>query len=133
MFSDQEQAHIRAALEDLQSAIHANAKSKGWHDEERSFGDDVALIHSELSEALEAYRDTGDVTLTWRKESFWTDPATDLTHIIGKPEGVASEYADVIIRVLDSAEARGIPVIDELFAKLSFNATRPHRHGGKFL
>ncbi|WP_305781471.1 hypothetical protein [Nocardia nova] len=129
MFSDQEQAHIRAALEDLQSAIHANAKNKGWHDEERSFGDDVALIHSELSEALEAYRDTGDVTKTWLS---WKGPNFDGS-VPGKPEGVASEYADVIIRVLDSAEARGIPVIDELFAKLAFNATRPHRHGGKHL
>jgi hypothetical protein len=130
MFSDQEQAHIRAALEDLQSAIHANAKSKGWHDEERSFGDDVALIHSELSEALEAYRNTGDVTLTWRAYPGDRYVGTDVPR---KPEGVASEYADVIIRVLDSAEARGIPVIDELFAKLAFNETRPHRHGGKFL
>ena len=46
-----------AGLNDLAADIHANAVAHGWWDEARSFGDIVALCHSELSEALEAYRD----------------------------------------------------------------------------
>ena len=79
------------------------------------------MAHSELSEALEAYRDTGDVTLTWYRE------------LDGKPEGVASELADVIIRVLDTARAYDIDVVPMIQTKMAFNATRPHRHGNKHL
>ena len=44
-----------------------NAKQHGWWDEDRTFGEVIALCHSELSEALEAYRDDEDL--------FWIDEA----------------------------------------------------------
>ena len=93
-------------LADLQREAHAIAKDHGWWDEERTFGDCIALVHSELSEALEAYRAPawqGD--LGWR----WLPILDDETaEIIGnKPVGVPSELADVVIRVADMAEWYG--------------------------
>lgn len=80
-------------------------------------------MHSELSEALEAYRARGFDA--WEED--------------GKPCGVGSEFADVLIRMLTIIERlreEGLVDID-LFAeyrkKQDFNWTRPHRHGGKKL
>ena len=41
-------------LSELQKEAHAISRNDGWYDTERTFGDFVALIHSELSKALEA-------------------------------------------------------------------------------
>ena len=76
-------------LTDLQREAHAIAKDHGWWGEERTFGDLIALVHSELSEALEAYRVCGIV---------------DCPHEHTEGAGVAAELADVVIRVADMAE-----------------------------
>ena len=44
-------------IREAQTIIHEIAKEKGWYDDgERNFGEQIALIHSELSEALEHKR-----------------------------------------------------------------------------
>jgi hypothetical protein len=48
-----------------------------------------------------------------------------------KPEGVAVELVDVIIRCLDTAGALGLDLDSAYAAKLAYNRSRPHRHGGK--
>lgn len=49
----------------------------------------------------------------------------------GKPEGLGSELADIIIRVCDDAGALGINLAADLRTKLDYNRTRSHKHGGK--
>ena len=99
------------------------AKAKGFRDEERSFPADIALMHSELSEALEAYRDPKRVITDIYRISD--------TDYQSKPEGVGVELADAIIRICESCEYHGIPLGYAIMAKLTYNKTRPHMHGGK--
>jgi hypothetical protein len=83
---------------DVSKRAHATARSKGWwdpcmvdgrlapHPVEMTTWEKVALIHSELSEALEDLRVGRIATVV--SES-------------GKPEGAVSELADVVIRIGD--------------------------------
>lgn len=103
--------------------IHANAIKHGWWDEDRSFGEIVALCHSELSEALEAYRNGDDLVYTM----------VDIPRGIEKPEGIAVEMIDCLIRILDWCGKEGVDVDEILARKHEYNKTRPYRHGGKKL
>jgi NTP pyrophosphatase (non-canonical NTP hydrolase) len=76
----------------------------------------LALICTEAAEAM-------DDVIAGRWET--------VVNSNGKPEGLGSELADIIIRVCDDVGALGIDLKAELLAKMSFNRTRPYRHGGK--
>lgn len=76
----------------------------------------LALVNTEVAEAVEDVMAGRWVTTKNEK---------------GKPEGLGSELADIIIRVCDDAGALGIDLAAELRAKLDYNRTRSHKHGGK--
>ena len=114
---------VEEALKTLQARIHETAVSKGWWDEERNTGEILCLIHSEVSEALEAYRDPKhDIT------EIWTE--LDGNGVV-KPEGFTVELADVLIRILDVVQHHELPFTEALLQKMFYNTTRPHKHGGK--
>ena len=125
---DRPACHHGPTLRGLIAEAHATAREKGWHDadlDQRTFAEEIALFHSEVSEALEAYRDGDDVTRITHAPKAAGDQSKS------KPEGVAVELADVLIRIFDTCGARGIPLEEALGAKMAYNKTRPHRHGGK--
>lgn len=104
-------------IEDLKKIIHQNAVDHGWWDEERSIPEIIALCHSELSEALEAYRN--------KEPMVWSND--------GKPDGIAVEMADCIIRILDWFGKEEIDVAETIMIKHMYNVTRPYKHGGKVI
>ena len=109
-------------LNDLAKEIHENAVSKGWWETERPFPEIIALCHSELSEALEEYRDGRPVSAIY----FQGDKTGH-----DKPEGVPVELADCIIRILDYCGHKGINIDEVIRLKVNYNKTRTYRHGGK--
>ena len=94
--------------------IHATAVSKGWWNGTCNQYEKIALMNSELSEAIEFLRQ-GDN---------YSDHIPDF-------KGVEEEFADVIIRILDYAEAFGLDIPEAVLAKIKFNENRRYRHGGK--
>lgn len=109
--------------------IHQNAVEHGWWDEPRSFGDIVALCHSELSEALEEYRNGKPMIYGCCGHC---DKETQC-EVDGKPEGIATEMVDCLIRILDWCGKEGVDVEAVLAQKHEYNRARPYRHGGKAL
>lgn len=118
-----------SALRDVFAAMAAEVRQvnteKGWRTVSDSFGDRIALIHSELSEALEAYRDHRLEDATYLRE---VAPGR-----LPKPEGVGSEFADVLIRLIDVCDIYDIDLAAEYRRKLEFNRKRPFQHGGRTL
>lgn len=110
----------------LQFRAWKASQDHGFHDEGVTFGDRIALIHSELSEALEDFRKFGSTAFVYRTE-YSLESDTE------KPEGVGAELADAVIRIFDAAEYYGIDLERIILEKMDYNDTRPYKHGGKFL
>jgi NTP pyrophosphatase (non-canonical NTP hydrolase) len=117
-------------LPELIAVCHQTAKDKGWWENpDRNFGELIALAHSELSEALEEYRKHGLNRLYYENhDEFVIGPDGKK---LFKPEGIASEFADVLIRLFDNCARYNIPLVEAMDKKMRFNASRPYRHGGK--
>lgn len=108
------EANFRALWNEMAKSVHQTAIDKGWWDDPRNDGELVALMHSELSEALEGLR-AGN-------------PADDKVPEFSSAE---AELADVVIRIMDMSKARGWDVAGALIAKAMMNTTRERMHGGK--
>ncbi|BFH11142.1 hypothetical protein P4K96_29120 [Bacillus cereus] len=187
------------SISELVQTAHQNAIDKGWWEEPRTYGELIALVHSEVSEALEDYRAGRKPAQVWyeKKGAIGAQSANEQIDADWKPCGIPSELADICIRIFDIAGHYGFgqelqqaceskepnwqvvepfPFADNLavihlnlsesFAatetmvrsladallnteslakfygidldraiaeKMSYNATRPQRHGGKVL
>lgn len=95
--------------------VHATAKEKGFWDSERNVPEMLALIHSEISEALEALRSGNP-------------PDRDVPEFTN----FEVELADAIVRIMDMSKGLNLDVAGALEAKIKFNRTRERLNGKTF-
>ena len=113
----------KSPLHAMMLKFHEEEVAKGFRDTSRSFGEDIALIHSELSEALEEHRSGNP--------DFYLGNAD-------KPEGIAIELVDAAIRIfallghMKITETTGMTLDDLFKAKYEYNKTRPYKHGRNY-
>ena len=102
-------------VNNYQTLTHRIAKAKGWHNKKRNEGEILALIHSEVSEALEVLR---------LPDRDFQDPSE-------RKDFLGEELADVVIRTFDFAALKNIDLSQKLYLKMLKNLKRPVNHGGK--
>ena len=126
-------------LNELSKQVHENAKSKGFFDSEKNIGEMLCLIHSEVSEALEAdrknhYAEVGTLVIKGLADknfgiSFNDDSVFKHVFETDVKNTFQDELADVIIRVLDLCAFKEIDIESHIKAKMRYNAMREHKHG----
>ena len=120
VLTGEEIANISGALSSLSRAMHMISVDSGFWDGElldgvdRNDAEAIALMHSELSEALEALRKPG--------------PDKHCPEF----NALDVEFADLLIRLFDFCGGRHIDIAGSLLAKAEFNCTRPYKHQKKF-
>ena len=93
-------------LNQVRDICHQQAKENGWWDKPPEIGTLLALIHSEVSEALKgALKDAQDEHLPHRKS-------------------LEVELGDVIMRVMDTAGRYNLDIGGAIAEKLEYNKTR---------
>lgn len=105
----------------LSQEAHRIATAHGFTD--ASPAEDIALMHSELSEALEDIRAGLPLNVLHYEEK----------QPLAKPAGVPSEMADVVIRVFHFCAKHDIDLDQAVAEKMAYNDSRPYKHGGKKL
>lgn len=124
-------------IHELVQEAHANAARHGFWDDPPEVGTSIALIHSELSEALEEFRTGNRVVADEPTPGRYYSGVNgrvsySKTALCPKPEGYEIELADAVIRIADLCGYIGIDLEDAIREKMIYNATRPYKHGKQF-
>lgn len=114
-------------INEMAQKAYQTAEEHGFHPKNRKLTHErissrLALIHSEISEALEVVREK-------RKKRFGNPLETYFPWCNGKPEGFVIELADAMIRIGDLAQECDVNLEKAVKVKMEYNKTRPRKHG----
>lgn len=137
-------------IHEMMAEVAEWLKAKGW-DDDRTFGDELILIVSELIEALEAFREHGYEEWTSYQPvirgtkmpkmnngqvmAMAVAMGVEASTLLINPrrEGVGPELAGCLVRILDSCSRHGFMPGIQFRAEMDYNWTRAFRHGGRAL
>lgn len=95
--------------------VYTNAVNHGFWQGDRNDGETMALIHAEISEALEALRDDNPTS----------NKIMDFS-------SVEEELADAVIRIMDYCFGKDLDIAGAIEAKMEYNKHRDFMHGKSF-
>ena len=120
----------------LSKEIHAINVKNGFYEHEKNIGEMLCLIHSEVSEALECDRqDQYSNIIDLEAKALLEEKDNAVFKAWFKEEvkdSFEDELADVMIRVMDLADFKGIDLEFHIKAKMRYNSLRAYKHGKKY-
>ena len=127
-------------INELAKQAYENAKAKGFYEEPIEMGTRLALIHSEVSEALEADRKNRHAVKSSNLDDIdileLAPPSTKMyfrqEFEVAIKDTFEDELADIMIRVMDLAAYKGIDLEYHIKMKMAYNSTREYKHGKSY-
>jgi NTP pyrophosphatase (non-canonical NTP hydrolase) len=119
---------MKSDINQIAEELYQQACAKGWHSAEETVDHYIEKtcnnIHDEVSELHEAWRNNELHKLCDKASGMIATGLRPLTCM-------EEEFADILIRCLDSCRKLGINPMEVIHIKNEYNKTRAYRHGGK--
>lgn len=123
---------LMLAVSELAEALEEHRAGRPNHYYTINIKEDT-VIPDEARVILDKLRDNMDVRNMGAAEPIHTITEDDERKLVelglAKPEGVAVELADCIIRCLDMMQSLGVDIDQIVQEKMAYNKSRPHKHG----